>query len=254
MLLTRPDGPGLCDSLDYERESRFERDPGFSEREVRSALSVEIPGHPHPFGVLCAASVRPRAFKEGDATFLTAVANILADAPRRARSEEEIRELALHDALTGLPNRTLFFDRLSHALTRAERLGTRLAVLFLDIDDFKSYNDTLGHRVTDRLLAQVSARMEQTMRDTDTVARFGGDEFVILCEDLADQEEAEALTTRLASALRKPFSSVDYALHELSASIGVALSDADNLDGEALLRDADIACIAPRKEVAACGR
>jgi diguanylate cyclase (GGDEF)-like protein/PAS domain S-box-containing protein len=226
---------------DYEQETRFGPDPVHRERQARSALSVEIPGHPHPYGVLCTASTRPRAFGKTDASFLTAIANVLADALRRAKSEEQIRELALHDPLTGLPNRTLFFDRLNRALTRAERQNTRLAVLFLDIDDFKAHNDTLGHRAADQLLIDVSARMVQTMRQTDTVARFGGDEFVILCEDLADQEEAELLCTRLASALGRPFFLVDEAQHELSASIGVALSDTDRLDGEALLRDADTA-------------
>jgi diguanylate cyclase (GGDEF)-like protein/PAS domain S-box-containing protein len=231
--------PALVD--DYEQETRFEPDPVHRERHARSALSVEVPGNPHPYGVLCTASTRPRAFRSTDAAFLTAIANVLADALRRGESEERIRELALHDPLTGLPNRTLFFDRLSRALTRAERQNTRLAVLFLDIDDFKSYNDTLGHRATDRLLIEVSARMVQAMRQTDTVARIGGDEFVILCEDLADQEEAELLCTRLASALGQPFFLVDEAQHKLSASIGVALSDTDRLDGEALLRDADTA-------------
>ncbi len=236
----REGGPVLVE--DYEEETRFAPTESFRERGVRSALSVEVPGRlGAQFGVLCAASVRPSAFKADDAVFLTAVAGILADALKRAGSEDEIRELALHDSLTGLPNRTLFFDRLGLALARAERQGSRLAVLFLDIDRFKTYNDTLGHRATDRLLVQVGARIERTMRDTDTVARFGGDEFVILCEDLAGEDEGEILTTRLVSAFDRPFSFVEGERHKLSASIGIAVSDPDNLDGEALLRDADIA-------------
>jgi len=225
---------------DCEQESRFARDPALRAWGVRSVLTVKIPGHLHPFGVLEAASASPRAFEEHDKTFLAAIANILADALTRAKSEEEMRNLALHDSLTGLPNRTLFFDRLTVALARTARLGTRVAVLFLDIDHFKSFNDTLGHRATDRLLTQVGARIERTMRETDTVARFGGDEFVVLCEDLDSGDEAEILTSRLVSAFEVPFSFGDEQ-HELSASIGVALSDSENLDGEALLRDADIA-------------
>ena len=224
----------------YDKETRFDRDPILGDGGVRSALSVEIPGPQHPFGVLGVASKTQHAFKEDDASFLIAVANILADALQRANNEERMRELALHDSLTGLPNRTLFFDRLTLALARTQRLGTHLAVLFLDVDLFKSFNDTLGHRAADRLLTQVGARIERTMRDTDTVARFGGDEFVVLCEDLSDDAEAETLTTRLVSAFDTPFS-LDEEQHELSASIGVALSDSDNRDGEALLRDADLA-------------
>lgn len=225
---------------DYAQEERFDHDPMSSELGVRSGLSVQIPGDLSPFGVLGASSTRPEAFRADDASFMAAVANILADALKRARNEAEMRELALHDSLTGLPNRTLFFDRLTLALARTSRLGTRLAVLFLDVDHFKSFNDTLGHRAADRLLTQVGARIERTMRETDTVARFGGDEFVVLCEDLTSDDEAEALSIRLDSAFDVPFS-FDDERHELSASIGVAMSDPDNLDGEALLRDADIA-------------
>ena len=157
----RQEQPVLVES--YEEETRFDRDPILAEGGVRSALSVEIPGHQHSFGVLAAASRTPQAFKADDANFLNAVANILANALQRARNEEEMRELALHDSLTGLPSRTLFFDRLALALARTQRLGTRLAVLFLDIDHFKSFNDTLGHRAADRLLTQVGARIERTM-------------------------------------------------------------------------------------------
>jgi diguanylate cyclase (GGDEF)-like protein/PAS domain S-box-containing protein len=225
---------------DYATERRFERAPLLTDWGVRSALSVHIPGDQEPFGVLGAASTRPGAFTEADASFLAAVANILTDAQQRAGSEEATQERALHDELTGLANRTLFFDRLGHGLARAKRLGTRLAVVFLDIDRFKALNDTVGHLAADRLLTQLGTRIERTMRETDTVARFGGDEFVVLCEDLADEDEAEILARRLAAALASPFS-LDDESHVLAASIGIAMSDAEHLDGEALMRDADAA-------------
>jgi diguanylate cyclase (GGDEF)-like protein/PAS domain S-box-containing protein len=227
---------------DYEQEKRFDKSPIFTDLGVRSALSVEIPGSQHSFGVLEAASREPGAFNAADASFLTSVAHLLAVALERATSEEEIREQALHDPLTGLANRTLFFDRLTLGLARTKRAGTRLAVMFLDIDHFKELNDTLGHLAADWLLTQVGARVEEAMRETDTVARFGGDEFVVLCEDLAGDkaEEVGALTTRLLSALEAPFS-LDDEQHKLTASVGVALSNGDDLDGETLLRDADIA-------------
>ena len=225
---------------DFEHETRFEADTYLNDRGIRSALSVAIPGQLHAFGVLGIASSAPRAFKTESVSFLTAIATILAETVKRARGEEEMRELALHDSLTGLPNRTLFFDRLTVALARTKRQGGCLAILFLDVDHFKAFNDTLGHRAADRLLTQIGARIERTMRETDTVARFGGDEFIVLCEDLAGEEQVRALTERLQSALEQPFR-FDDEQHQLSASIGVALSDDENLDGEALLRDADIA-------------
>ncbi|MDX6581274.1 MAG: hypothetical protein QOI10_458 [Solirubrobacterales bacterium] len=232
--------PVLVD--DYEQEKRFDRSPIFTDLGVRSALSVEIPGSKRSFGVLEVASRAPGAFTAADASFLTAVAHLLGVALERARGEDEIREQALHDPLTGLANRTLFFDRLALGLARAKRTSTRLAVMFMDVDHFKALNDTLGHLAADRLLTQVGERIERAMRETDTVARFGGDEFIVLCEDLAGDaaEAVEALAARLLSALEAPFS-LDDEPHRVTVSIGVALSDADSLDREALVRDADMA-------------
>lgn len=225
---------------DYAQETRFELAESLRASGVRSALSVAIPGVDHPFGIIGAASSSSRAFDADDASFLTAVAHLLADALERARSEEEVRVQGLHDALTGLPNRTLFFDRLDVGLARTKRTDNQVAVIFFDIDHFKNLNDSLGHLATDNLLTQIGSRLAQTMRESDTVARFGGDEFVVLCEDVSGESEAAALAKRLQSALKAPFFVGDEP-HKLSASMGVALSGVDNLDGEELLRDADVA-------------
>jgi diguanylate cyclase (GGDEF)-like protein/PAS domain S-box-containing protein len=225
---------------DYEHETRFARAPILRDSGVRSALSVHIRGPEEPFGVLEAASRRARAFDVHDANFLAAISNILADALQRTQTEQRTHERSLHDELTGLANRALLFDRLAIGLARTKRLGTRLAVAFVDLDHFKSLNDALGHLAADELLTQVGARLERAMRDTDTVARFGGDEFVVLCEDLADDAEAETVAARVASIFDSPFSLTNEP-HTLSASIGVALSGAHTGNGEALLRDADAA-------------
>jgi diguanylate cyclase (GGDEF)-like protein len=225
---------------DYGDETRFAQASILSDWGVRSGLTVQIPGSPAPFGVLETASRTRQAFDAGDGSFLSAVAHLLADALERSQSEEEMRQRALHDPLTGLANRTLLFDRLSLALARAKRGGTRLAVLFLDIDYFKPLNDTLGHRAGDQLLAEVGTRIQSVLREGDTAARFGGDEFVILCDDLANEDEAEAVTARLHAALATPFA-FDGERRNMSFSIGVAMSDEDHLDGESLLRDADLA-------------
>jgi diguanylate cyclase (GGDEF)-like protein/PAS domain S-box-containing protein len=224
---------------DYENESRFDRTPTLEALGVRSALSVNIPGKDVPYGMMGAGATSPHAFNADDANFLTAVAHLLSDAVERGRSEAEIRERALHDPLTGLPNRTLFFDRLTLGLARAKRSKSQVAVLLVDIDGFKSFNDGLGHRAADRLLTSVGARIVTIMREVDTVARFGGDEFVVLCENLADESEAEVLAGRLVSAFQEPFT-FEGEQHKLSVSAGLATSDG-NTDGEALVRDADIA-------------
>jgi diguanylate cyclase (GGDEF)-like protein/PAS domain S-box-containing protein len=162
----------------------------------------------------------------------------LSDVTEARRAEQELRRAALHDALTGLPNRALLDDRLEHAVTR-ETVGT--AVLFLDLDHFKLVNDSRGHRVGDQLLVGVAQRLTQAVRPTDTVARFGGDEFVVVCED-ADEDTAVSLASEVLAALAEPVD-VDGVPVHVRASIGVALSPATPED---LLRYADSAMYAAK--------
>ncbi|MBV8295962.1 MAG: EAL domain-containing protein [Acidimicrobiia bacterium] len=152
---------------------------------------------------------------------------------------EAFAHQALHDHLTGLPNRTLLNDRIRQALTRASRSGGAVAVAFLDLDHFKLINDTQGHAEGDALLRAVADRLHAAVRESDTVARFGGDEFVVVCEDVTGAEEAMTLAERLRQALDAPFQ-----LHGeevfVSASLGVTVGGATDTPEE-LLRDADAA-------------
>jgi diguanylate cyclase (GGDEF)-like protein len=157
--------------------------------------------------------------------------------PRRL---EQLTKQAFRDSLTGLPNRALFMDRLSHGLTGAKRRHEHLAVLFLDLDRFKVINDTLGHTVGDQLLVEVSDRLGSSLRPGDTVARLGGDEFGILLEDVADAETAEAVALRIEEELAKPLHFEGREIF-VSASIGIALSSARLGMPEEILRDADLA-------------
>ena len=147
---------------------------------------------------------------------------------------------ALHDPLTKLPNRTLLMDRARQATTRLHRSQGVLAMLFIDLDKFKSVNDNLGHEAGDKLLVSVSRRLAELMRDSDTVARLGGDEFVILAEELESEEEALALGGRVLEALELPFA-LGTAEVAMLASVGVAISRDPECDSEALLREADLA-------------
>jgi diguanylate cyclase (GGDEF)-like protein/PAS domain S-box-containing protein len=147
---------------------------------------------------------------------------------------------ALHDPLTGLPNRMLLMDRARQAMTRLHRSSGVLAMLFIDLDKFKAVNDNLGHDVGDRLLVAVSERLAELMRDSDTIARLGGDEFVILAEELENQGEAMALATRVLDALERPFP-LGTAEVAMLASVGVAVTDDPASDPEAMLREADLA-------------
>ena len=175
----------------------------------------------------------------GDDGNVMGIASIGRDIGDRKRLEQELSHQAVHDSLTGLPNRTLLADRLSQALAGATRRDAPVSVLFLDLDQFKSVNDTHGHLVGDDLLVEVSERLKGAIRPSDTLARFGGDEFVVVCED-ADVTEAQCIAERLAATLKHPIE-VDGSLHYLSASIGIAVSPPLEADPHALLRYADTA-------------
>jgi diguanylate cyclase (GGDEF)-like protein len=152
----------------------------------------------------------------------------------------ELRHQALHDALTGLPNRTLIMDRIDQLLTRNRRNNTMGAALYIDLDDFKNVNDTLGHGAGDQLLVAVAARLAGTLRDVDTIGRMGGDEFVVLIDGAALKVAPELVAERLLDVMRHPFDLDDLSLPlTINTSIGIAIGDRDT--GGDLLRDADVA-------------
>ena len=162
------------------------------------------------------------------------------DVSERRQAEHQIEHLAYHDALTGLPNRLLFVDRLDNALTRVKRSGDALAVLFVDIDHFKAINDSLGHTAGDDLLRGLAGRLRLTLRTEDTVARLGGDEFTVLVSGLKDPNDLLRLAHKIHAAIKAP---IEVASRELtvSASIGVGLYPQDGDTAEQLLRSADLA-------------
>jgi diguanylate cyclase (GGDEF)-like protein/PAS domain S-box-containing protein len=169
------------------------------------------------------------------------LAGSISDISQRRRFEEQLRHSALHDALTGLPNRSFLLDRLERAIQRARRSPRHLfALLFLDLDRFKTINDSLGHQVGDLLLINIGQRLQALVSPGDTVARLGGDEFVILLESIAGEADATATVGRIEQALRAPFT---LGGHELfaSASIGILVGSGHYERPEDLLRDADMA-------------
>lgn len=165
---------------------------------------------------------------------------IFADISEQKHSEERIRHLAHYDVLTGLPNRTLFNDRCTHALEVARREGQQVALLFLDLDRFKRVNDSLGHPVGDQLLQAVAARLTEHLRTEDSVARLGGDEFVVLVERMGGQRGAERVATKLLGALAQPFV-IDGHEMLITPSIGITLFPDDGADVTTLTQHADAA-------------
>jgi diguanylate cyclase (GGDEF)-like protein/PAS domain S-box-containing protein len=224
---------------DWERERRFEMAPATKEIGARSGMTVAIEGREGRFGVLGVQSTRLHEFNAGDVDFAQSIANVLADALARQATEDDIRHRALHDPLTGLPNRVLFLDRIEQALARGRRRGSLAAVLFLDLDHFKLVNDSLGHQHGDELLAAAAPRIKHVVRAADTVARFGGDEFAILLEDIGDVRGATEMAERIGSVFTRPFVLAGRE-HFVTASIGIAFAQGGE-SGPELIRDADAA-------------
>ena len=168
------------------------------------------------------------------------VVSIVQDITEQMRSKDEIRQLAFYDTLSGLPNRTLFFDRLEQTMARAARDGDMVALLFLDLDQFKRINDTLGHATGDRLLVDVARRLQKCVRGSDTVARLGGDEFVIILSALRHQQDVAGAARHLLEVLADPY---EFEGREVfcTASIGIALFPTDGTTTELLIKNADMA-------------
>ncbi|HWF49817.1 MAG TPA: EAL domain-containing protein [Solirubrobacteraceae bacterium] len=180
-------------------------------------------------------SLSPLETEEG-----TLISSAIRDVTERKLARDALTYQARHDPLTGLPNRGLFLDRLEHGIARAKRSHSTLAVLFLDIDDFKLVNDTLGHEAGDRLLVEMTPRLQAALRPGDTVARFGGDEFVVLCEDLTSEPDATRIAERIAFACSRPVTLGPHQ-HFVTISAGVVVVDNGSSTATDLLRDADAA-------------
>jgi len=175
-----------------------------------------------------------------DSNEITQYVAVFSDITKRIKAEELIRHQANYDALTNLPNRNLFLDRLSRSMMRAKRHKTQVALMFLDLDRFKSVNDTLGHNVGDLLLQEAAVRISTCVRETDTVSRLGGDEFTVIIPDLHQVNDIERIANKILYQLSQPFS---LAGHEIfvSGSVGVTVFPDDGEDLEILLRNADTA-------------
>jgi diguanylate cyclase (GGDEF)-like protein/PAS domain S-box-containing protein len=240
----------VCDAFGWEggEVSLLDREPNV----VRSHRSEAVDTYAVPLTlgstVLGALKFHSPGLSEPDeelAGTISVIASQFAQFIERKRSEEALRHQALHDALTGLPNRTLFHDRVRQALEHARRGGQPLAVLVMDLDSFKDVNDTLGHQCGDVLLQQVGFRLLEGLRASDTVARLGGDEFGFLLTDV-DGAGTAALVERIQETLADPFTVQDR-LHQVVASVGIALHPEHGEGVDQLLQRADVAMYAAKR-------
>jgi diguanylate cyclase (GGDEF)-like protein len=245
MLPTPPTRGGQHDVGTLVSEiRRIVAEPETFEDRLRQALTDSVVGEAfepggNEFEVALrdggALAISAAALRRGDGTKVLC----FRDATGELRARRELEHRAMHDQLTGLPNRELLMDRLSVALARLGRQGTAVGVLFIDLDGFKEVNDVYGHTVGDELLVSVAARLRREVRDGDTVARYGGDEFVVLCEDLVRIEAAQPLAKRLAQAVAQPVSTATTPMLVVQASIGVVVEQNPATSADALVRRAD---------------
>lgn len=177
---------------------------------------------------------------------VTQVVGSFTDITARKLAEETLARMAHHDALTGLPNRALFHDRLTQALAHARRYGETLALLFLDLDGFKAVNDALGHDIGDMLLQAVAQRLRSCTRDSDTVARLAGDEFTVILPSIGTAEDAAVVATKIVRALRASYSLAGHNV-SVTSSVGIALYPHDGPGAESLLKCADTAMYHAKK-------
>ncbi len=233
---------------DWDCATEFREATFFQSSGIASGIGVRIPAGRSMFGVLSVQAADRGHFNYEDGVFLQSVAHVLAAAIARNETEAAIRHQALHDAVTGLPNRILLEDRLTRVLATARRHGRRLAVLFLDLDNFKRVNDSLGHAAGDEVLRTVARRMAGCLRMEDTLARFGGDEFVILMPEIGPEEDWNQVVDRIGDALKEPLEAAGRQIMA-SVSVGVAIGGASHpaKDAAGLLRDADLAMYAAKQ-------
>jgi diguanylate cyclase (GGDEF)-like protein len=231
---------------DLAREARFEIPELWTRTEAMSVVEAPIPGEDSPIGVLGVGCRSPRKFPDEDVNFVVGVANVLAAAAARSRAEDAIRDQALRDPLTGLPNRLVLADH-GHAIAvpdQFELSGVRRTVLVIDIDRFKEVNDTLGHGLGDLVLIEVARRLSELGEPVEIVARLGADEFAVVATGLDDPGGADSLAARLLAALSEAIDVGGVRLR-LRGSVGIAEAATDerglSLGVPALLRRAEVA-------------
>jgi diguanylate cyclase (GGDEF)-like protein/PAS domain S-box-containing protein len=220
------------DDVDAEPEAIRQLVAGERRRHLTEKRCVRADGRL----VWVSLSLSPVRDEAGNTLYLISQ---MQDVTKRKRTEAKLAHQAMHDPLTGLPNRTLFTDRMQLARARLERGGS-LALLFCDLDDFKEVNDSFGHEAGDRILMQVADRLRSILRPSDTVSRFGGDEFALLCEGV-EPEAAERIASRIAEAFSAPFVIDGNEEVSLSASTGIVFTGDPDVELDRLMSDADLA-------------
>lgn len=219
--------PVTVSSIDEARHRYPTMVPMMRGARLEAVSAIPIPGVEAPLGVLACFYRSRRDFSDDQMELQQALVRQAAQAVERVRLQSQLRDLAMHDNLTGLANRQMMQERLEQVLVASERNGRPMALIFLDLDGFKTINDGLGHVVGDAVLVEVADRLRGAVRRSDTVARFGGDEFIVLCEE-ADPQTATEVAERIRRSIAEPLEGICPG-YRLTASVGVAYHTGDGL-------------------------
>ena len=223
-------------------------DPARSMAPWGSLIALRLSAGARIFGALVFASWKPREpIEQRDADLINLMGLFVSSALERSEHSQHIEQLAFTDSLTGLPNRVLFEDRIGNTIATARRYNRGFAVMYLDLDRFKAINDGFGHHVGDEVLKAVARRLRSTLRESDTVARFGGDEFVILEPVVDGPSDSADLARKISNALQEPVL-INGVPHDVRASIGIAMFPSDAADVEGLMEAADAALYRAKRE------
>lgn len=213
----------------------------YKSMQIHSFVAIPIEEKGSKLRILTFSSVNSKKkWLDEELRVLNIISNLFDDAILKVEAEKEIFHMAYHDHLTGLPNRRLFRDRLTQAISLAERTEKMIGVIFIDLDSFKTINDTLGHEGGDSILTALSIKLTEAVRQSDTVSRFGGDEFLIMINNINSADDIHPVANKLLSILKHPFL-VDGQEFNLTTSVGIALYPFDGTDLDSLIKNADIA-------------
>jgi diguanylate cyclase (GGDEF)-like protein len=226
--------------LDFEAHCRAQGVQNYAHVGSYLAVPIIIDGSPYGAIGFLGRKARTEPFTVENIEFVKITAQLIASSVQRSLQSERLDALAFFDALTGLPNRVLLYDRLVQTILASQRRRERFAVLFLDLDGFKEVNDGYGHAAGDIVLKVVAARLQEALRESDTVARLGGDEFIIIAAGVATVADAEKFADRILYLARMPIEDGEHA-HELTASIGVSFYPDDGTEMNTLIEQADVA-------------
>ncbi|RDY29897.1 EAL domain-containing protein [Lachnotalea glycerini] len=230
----------IPDVAELTQEAEKEKD--FLEKQnVKSMLSIPLISHEQKIGFLRLDYVlKYKTFDEAFIQILMTVGNILGEAYKKTYSEQKIEKMAYYDQLTNIPNRQLFGQRINQVIASADKSGDLFGIIFLDLDSFKIINDTLGHHYGDKILIMIADRLTKCIRKTDTVCRFGGDEFLIMLNNIMSEKDIETVATKIIKQLEEPLFIEGQEIY-ITASVGISVFPTDGMDNDTLIKNADIA-------------